>query len=546
VPSKSQRVYLLEKPSAFALALLVSFVVILGAASIIAYNSHIKSIQDTIHLNTTRANLLTKLILEHQRAAIGILRSYANRPLVVDSVKTKNFEGILEHLRDLTKNNPEMIWPFISNPDSTIWANFPVDRQVMNKDLSERDWYKGVSREWKPYVSSVYKMIVGEQDLAIAVSTPIFDEKGKVIGILGTAQSAAFFQKIIREIGADLNMRISLIDKDGNIISSNRFPYKKEISAYPSLAFVSRALKGEKGDVEIRDAYDGNEIKFVSFEPVEGIGWSIIVEKGKREVIQSELIYLIQLGIISFLIWMIFAFSLWYLRQKHKQVAALRESAERLQQLASQLITAQENERKRIARELHDSIGSFLVAIKLQIETAIFQLEQGAATPDSLKKVIPTVQQTIEESRRIQMNLRPSILDDLGILPTLEWQCREFEKTCSHIRIEKRIEVTEDQVPDSLKTVIYRISQEGLNNIVKHSKANLVILSLQKNGDAIELAIRDNGQGFEVEKTLLKESRKRGLGLSSMKERTEFAGGSFAIESNNGAGTVIRARWPVE
>jgi signal transduction histidine kinase len=266
----------------------------------------------------------------------------------------------------------------------------------------------------------------------------------------------------------------------------------------------------------------------------------------KRRNSPIRIIYFIQLGIISFLIFLVFASSLWYLRQKHRQVAALKESEGRLQHLASQLITAQEDERKRVARELHDSIGSFLVAIKMQIENAILQLERGAATPDSLKKVIPTVQQTIEESRRIQMNLRPSTLDDLGVLPTLEWQCREFEERCPHIRIEKRIDLTEDQVPNSLKTVIYRISQEALNNIVKHSKANLVILSLQKNGDAIDLAIQDNGQGFEVEKTILKESHKRGLGLSSMKERAELTGGSFSIESNNGGGTVIRATWPVE
>ena len=336
-----------------------------------------------------------------------------------------------------------------------------------------------------------------------------------------------------------------MIDKDGHIIYSNRFPYKKEVIGYPSSEVVRKAMKGEKGNVEIRDTSDGDKTKYISFEPVEGIGWSVIVEQGKGEVIQSEFIYLIQLGIISSLIFMLLAFSLSYLRQKHKQVAALRESKSRLQLLTSQLLTAQENERKRVAHELHDSIGAFLTGIKYQIEDVILSLERGAATPDSLKKVIPTVQQAIEESRRIQMNLRPSILDDLGILATIGWHCREFEKTCPHIRIEKRIDLTEDQVPNSLKTGIYRISQEALNNVAKHSKADLVTLSLRKIGDPIELAIQDNGQGFDVEQTLSKESHKRGLGLSSMRERVELTGGSFSIESNKGVGTVIRATWPV-
>jgi signal transduction histidine kinase len=100
-------------------------------------------------------------------------------------------------------------------------------------------------------------------------------------------------------------------------------------------------------------------------------------------------------------------------------------------------------------------------------------------------------------------------------------------------------------VPNSLKTVIYRISQEALNNIAKHSKADRVTFSLRKIGDPIELAIQDNGQGFDVEQTLSKESHEQGLGLSSMRERVELTGGSFSIESNKGVGTVIRATWPV-
>ena len=108
MPSKSQRSYLLERSSAFALALLVSFVLIFGVASILAYNSYFKATQNIIRSNETKANLLAKLILEHERAAVGILRAYRNRPLIVDSVKRKDFEGVVEHLADLAKNNPEM------------------------------------------------------------------------------------------------------------------------------------------------------------------------------------------------------------------------------------------------------------------------------------------------------------------------------------------------------------------------------------------------------------------------------------------------------
>lgn len=546
--SKSPKLYSWEKPSAFVASLCISFVIIFGIACLVAYNSYKNAIKYTIRSNGARANLLAKIILEHQRAAIGVVRSYGNRPLLIESVKRKDFEEAVKHLANLVKNNPEIEGAFISNPDSTAWVNFPIDKQGLNKDLSFREWYKGVTREWMPYVSSVYKMIVGEKELAVAVCAPIRDEKDKVIGILVATQSTGFFNKIVSEFGLNLDARITLIDQAWHIIYSNRFPYKKEVTDYPSFEFVRKAMRGEKGDVEIRDSSDGDRIKYISFAPVEGIGWSVIVEKAKREVFQSEILYLVQIAVISFLIFMVVVLSLVYFKEKYKQMAVLRESENRLRLLTSQLFTAQENERKRIAHEIHDSLGACLGAIKFKVEDALQKAKtksQSLVTEEQLETVVKMVQECAEESRRIQMDLRPSILDDLGILPALSWFCRRFQTIYSDIHIEQEISIQEDEVSDSLRTVIYRISQEALNNIAKHSKADLVNLSLRKADGKIHLAIQDNGQGFDVNGVLSAESYRRGLGLGSMRERAELSGGSFAINSARGKGTTIRASWPI-
>ena len=201
----------------------------------------------------------------------------------------------------------------------------------MNKDLSYRDWYKGVSKEWKPYISSVYKLIVGEKDLAVAVCAPILDEKGKVIGILATAQSTAFFRKIIGEVGLNLDAKITLIDQEGHIIYSNGFPYTKEVIGYPSFEFVSKALKGEKGDVEVRDASDQDRIKYVSFAPIEGIGWSIIVEKAKSEVLRSEYSNFVLIGVSHFCIYGVVVLFLVYLRERQRQIKGLEKLNEELE-----------------------------------------------------------------------------------------------------------------------------------------------------------------------------------------------------------------------
>jgi signal transduction histidine kinase len=232
--------------------------------------------------------------------------------------------------------------------------------------------------------------------------------------------------------------------------------------------------------------------------------------------------------------------------ERKRDEEALQRSEKQLRFLSSQLLTAQEDERKRIAQELHDGIGQMLSAIKFGVEDTLSLMNKRKVSLDAkpLETIVPIVQNGIKEVRRICMDLRPSILDDLGILATISWFCREFQSIYSGIKIEKQIGIKEDEIADSLKTVIYRLVQETFNNIVKHSKADLVFLSLKKTNGTIELKIKDNGIGFDSLEVLSGESHKRGLGLASMKERTELLGGSLSIESQTAGGTVIRASWP--
>jgi signal transduction histidine kinase len=224
----------------------------------------------------------------------------------------------------------------------------------------------------------------------------------------------------------------------------------------------------------------------------------------------------------------------------------LRVSENRLRHLSSQLLSIQENERKRVARELHDGIGQMLTAVKFKIESGLLDQEHPGkgSVRQSFETVVPMIQESIQEVRRIQMALRPSILDDLGILATIGWFCREFEKVYSKIRIDKDLDIEETAIPQSLKTPIYRIIQEALNNVAKHSQANRVHLTLTKRGDQIELTVEDNGTGFDGEEVLSREQSRKGFGLSGMRERTELSGGVFLIESSKGKGTTLRGSWP--
>jgi signal transduction histidine kinase len=231
--------------------------------------------------------------------------------------------------------------------------------------------------------------------------------------------------------------------------------------------------------------------------------------------------------------------------QRQRAEEALRKSGEELKLLSSQLLTAQETERGRIARELHDGIGQSLSAIKFRVEDALGQLEKGSteSSVSTLGNLIPIIQSTVEEVRRITMDLRPSTLDDLGILATIAWLCRVFQATYSTVEIKREIGAEESDIPNPLKIVVYRILQEALNNVAKHSGADMVTISLAKKDNTIKMAIEDNGCGFDIEEAFSVESSERGFGLASMKERTELSGGTFVIDSAKGEGTIILASW---
>jgi signal transduction histidine kinase len=234
----------------------------------------------------------------------------------------------------------------------------------------------------------------------------------------------------------------------------------------------------------------------------------------------------------------------WEMEERKRAESVLRESEKKLRVLSAELLATEEKERKRIASELHDGIGQTLSAVKFNVENAVRLLaERKIDGLQPMELVVKHIQGAIEEVRNISMNLRPTTLDDLGILPTIAWFMREYGSTYQHIKVEKNISVDEEDVPNELKTVIFRIMQEAMNNIAKHADASMILIGLTKTNDVMELTINDNGKGFKPDEIRTRAGSHRGFGLAIMKERAEMSGGSYVLQSANGMGTRIRAAW---
>lgn len=232
--------------------------------------------------------------------------------------------------------------------------------------------------------------------------------------------------------------------------------------------------------------------------------------------------------------------------ERHNAEQGLKESQEALHKLSARLMTAQESERQRVARELHDSIGQSLSAIKFMVEQALEsdQSVERRQSRHALQAVVPVIQASVEEVRRISMDLRPPSLDDLGLLATVAWFVREFQETYPQFVIEKFIEVEEFEIPDELKINIFRILQEAMNNAAKHSRARHITIALRQVMADLQLLIADDGCGYDLA-TPRVMSTKGGFGQASMRERAELFGGTLIITSEVGQGTMILARWPL-
>ncbi len=232
-----------------------------------------------------------------------------------------------------------------------------------------------------------------------------------------------------------------------------------------------------------------------------------------------------------------------------KQVEREMEASQKhLQELSRKSIEALENDRRTTAKELHDGIGATLAAIKFRLEgiaEEIAQKPQQAAAA-SLAESIAYLQDAIKETKQISAQLRPTMLDDLGLLSTVTWYLRQFSKQFANIQLNSQIQVREKDIPDDLKIVIYRVLQESLHNAAQHSEPTEITISLKADPDQIVLEVADNGGGFDVQKTLARHDPLSGYGLASMQERAEIVDGALTIDSSHGKGTCIKMTLPQE
>ncbi len=226
-------------------------------------------------------------------------------------------------------------------------------------------------------------------------------------------------------------------------------------------------------------------------------------------------------------------------RDAQVRYAEIAHARLELRELSARLVDTQERERRAISRELHDEVGQTLSAVVVELSNLSAALPESA--PLLLRGHVETTKRLVESTMNVVRNmallLRPSMLDDIGLVPALRWQAREVSRRTG-VRVDIATGTLPDDLPDEHKTCIYRVVQEALFNCTRHADAHVCRITLRHEGGELLLAVQDDGRGFD-------RTQERGLGLLGMQERAERLGGRFEVNSAAGKGTLLTVSLPL-
>jgi PAS domain S-box-containing protein len=257
---------------------------VFGVASVMALFTYQNALVHAIALNRSTADLLARLVLERQNTVTAVAESYAARPLLVQNIQEKDYQATAGHLSNLKQKFTEIGTIFITDPKGVVLTNFPPQTAYQNRNLSDWDAYKGVSRAWKSYTSPAMLRLVEDKDLITVVSTPVFDQKGAVIGVLGVTQRAVGYRQLISKLTIDPLTRVTLVDQKDNIIyASGSFDPTRLIQYRPTMH--GQRAQQQVGDFEIEEQ---GRSRIVAFAPINELGWLVAVEKDKAAVLRGR------------------------------------------------------------------------------------------------------------------------------------------------------------------------------------------------------------------------------------------------------------------
>jgi len=477
----------------------------------------------------------TALRLREQNAdASSLLKRLAERPAF------RNFDAAAcESLFAVIDFEPEDENLFFFLPDGRLLCSGSPRKEALVVSAVVQQWIGDALRSGalQPHVP-IMRVVNGRW--VSVVSHPVHGEDGVLRGTLALMQLTDAFDETLAP-----DALTTIVDERGTIVArSDRA--QQWVGRTGNATIVALARRGGQGLAQAR-GLDG-VIRQYGFTSIPEIGWYVYVgipSSVVMEPVRQMFVRGVEGGVVILIV--VFAIAAVLSRGIERPIKIMVGTAEqrmldderKLKSLSDRLLVIQEEERSRIARELHDDLGQSLTALKMDIIGLLAKTEQQYGRSPIANRILRTLEAMVTSVQRISSELRPSILDDLGLVPALESEAMMFEDRTG---IECELSLPSDaRIEAHCATAIYRIVQEALTNVARHSNASRVEIRLRERTDELLLEIRDDGRGVTIDEV----GDPRSLGLLGIRERADLVGGTVHFEGVSGRGTIVSVRIPV-
>ncbi|HEY1405962.1 MAG TPA: sensor histidine kinase, partial [Spirochaetota bacterium] len=398
-----------------------------------------------------------------------------------------------------------------------LWANYPAFPEALGRNLSDRDWYKGISNSWGPYISSVFQLIVADKSLAVAVCVPILDNNKNVIGVLGNSQRLHFLETIFSRVYMNPKTSVTITDREGHILYSNKFEYTGKVTVYPLYSVVKKMIdKDINNHAKAEPEWENAE--YLAVRNVDEINWTVIVERTMSDSIRAEAGNYLAINAILFLIFLCLALLIVYqdhLNQKNNRILRseliLKEVHHRIKNnmfVMVSMLSLQAHAQKNdvVKNILNDAAGRFQNMIVLYDKLYCTENENEI----SIKKFVSTL-----------------ISDVIGV-----FYCP--------VPVRTNFSIDDFTISGKILSPLGIMINELVTNSIKYAfkdrESGLISVSLFKTENTVTLIYEDDGIGLPDSITTEKSS---GFGMQLVGILIKQINGSIKIERNKGTRFVI-------
>jgi len=543
------------------LGVLIGLLVILSVTGYFFFESLRLEEQKTLAESDAIARSVAASIQARQDGHMNTLLAYAGRFRFREAIERRDRAEALVHLRQLRESFPELDQPFLADSTGVVWATYPEVPEVYGRSFAHRDWYRGVSQEWRPYVSEVFRVAAADQSLAVALVAPIQGLDGKVIGIIGSAQRLDVIRQWLLSTEVP-DGGLYVVDRKGQLVFHPTRTRPEHLSAYARVPVVERLLRGEEGIAETQNPVEG-QVRLSAYRRLPSLGWGLVVYREKNRALQHNRTFILVFGTAGLLLTAALAVLGVVATRNHRQtVVALALVEDRTRQLEEARAEAERASRakseflSRMSHELRTPLNAIL-GFGQVLEFERLEADQRESVGYILKAgrhLLGLIDEVLDiariEAGRLSLSLEP-----VQVKQVVDEARSMIRPLAAERNIRLQVEVPEDAdryvLADRqrLKQVLLNL----LSNAVKYNReGGEVIFSWEEApGGRVRFAVADAGPGIPPEKVAqlftpferlgVEETgvEGTGLGLALSKALMEAMGGTMGVESAVGKGSVF-------